>query len=59
MNINDKIESFCNYLKYERRYSHYTINSYNIDLIQFASFLLNYCTVDQIENIRPFAKLNN
>ena len=51
MNINDKIESFCNYLKYERRYSHYTINSYNIDLIQFASFLLNYCTVDQIENI--------
>jgi len=33
------ISLFINYLQYERNYSHYTVNSYFIDLSQFALFL--------------------
>ena len=35
----DSIRSFLDYLKYQRRYSAYTIRSYHDDLIQFVGFL--------------------
>ncbi|HET6767722.1 MAG TPA: site-specific integrase, partial [Chitinophagaceae bacterium] len=33
------IQSFIDYLKFEKRYSSHTIRSYHDDLIQFYSFL--------------------
>ncbi len=34
------IESFINYLTFEKRYSKHTVNSYRIDLIQFQSYMI-------------------
>jgi integrase/recombinase XerC len=38
--LNDSIQSFVDYLKFEKRYSEHTIRSYHDDLIQFSDFLL-------------------
>jgi integrase/recombinase XerC len=35
------IQSFIDYLKFEKRYSQYTVRSYHDDLIQFSQFLKN------------------
>jgi integrase/recombinase XerC len=45
-----KIESFINYLTYERRYSKHTIKSYRIDLIQFHSYLNRQYELTEIES---------
>src|SRR6476646_3858954 len=37
--LQDSIQSFLDYLKYQKRYSAYTIRSYHDDLVQFFSFL--------------------
>ncbi len=42
------IEAFLGYLKFERRYSEYTIRSYKIDLFQFAGFLSEDHTVGEV-----------
>src|SRR4029079_3323623 len=37
--LQDSIQSFLDYLKYQKRYSAYTIRSYHDDLAQFLGFL--------------------
>jgi len=37
--VHDSIQSFVDYLKYEKRYSQHTIRSYNDDLVQFFDWL--------------------
>ena len=39
--LEKNIQSFIDYLKFEKRYSEHTIRSYNDDLIQFFEFLQN------------------
>ena len=38
--LQESIQSFLDYLKYQKRYSVYTIRSYHDDLAQFFGFLL-------------------
>ena len=38
--MNEPIQPFIDYLKFEKRYSEHTIRSYHDDLIQFSDFLL-------------------
>ena len=38
MYIQDHINSFQNYLKYERRYSAHTSTAYNTDILEFVEF---------------------
>jgi integrase/recombinase XerC len=47
------IQSFIDYLKFEKRYSAFTIRSYNDDLFQFYSFLKNQFGELQLEEITP------
>lgn len=44
-------ESFLNFLKYEKRYSSHTINSYSIDLEQFFSYLTDINVIEDKNNI--------
>ncbi|MEJ2545752.1 MAG: site-specific integrase [Calditrichaceae bacterium] len=46
--MNKNLIEFIKYLKLEKRYSGHTIESYQNDLLQFESFLLNYFNSDKI-----------
>lgn len=46
-----EIQSFIDYLKFEKRYSSHTIRSYHDDLIQFCSFLDNQFGTFNLEEI--------
>jgi integrase/recombinase XerC len=46
--MNKNIIEFIKYIKLEKRYSAHTIESYQNDLLQFESFLLNYFNTDKI-----------
>ncbi len=53
------IDSFLNYLQYEKRFSVYTLTSYNTDLNQFSTFLNSYFELSDIsesshKNIRAW-----
>jgi integrase/recombinase XerC len=47
------IESYLEYLKFQKRYSAHTILSYNTDLESFRIFMLEQFRHDSAENIKP------
>ncbi|MDB4835131.1 tyrosine-type recombinase/integrase [Cyclobacteriaceae bacterium] len=53
LDLNTSIETFIDYLTFEKRYSEHTINSYSIDLKQLSIFLdenLNSASLDDIDH---------
>jgi len=48
MHLPPEIQSFIDYLKFEKRYSAHTIRSYHDDLVQFASFLQSRLGTDSL-----------
>ena len=40
--VNHKVQSFLNYIEFEKRYSKHTLESYSNDLLQFEEFLKPY-----------------
>ncbi len=46
---NQSIQQFIDYIKLEKRYSNYTVQAYNTDLLQFVEFLTELYQVDVLK----------
>ena len=59
VNRSEMIEAFVNYLRYEKRYSIKTAESYQIDILQFFNFIKNEFELEDLllvknQHIRAF-----
>ncbi len=49
----NRIQSFLNYIRYERQYAQHTIQAYTTDLNQFQTFLNLQYDIDDLETVQP------
>lgn len=52
--VHQRIEDFLQYLRFEKRYSPYTILSYKKDLSQFAEFIVSEFALDDVQVLAHF-----
>lgn len=52
--MQEKLDSFFNYIQYEKRYSKHTISAYGKDLEHLQSYLLSIYELDRVEDVEFF-----